>query len=132
MTLQPVAIVYPDVELLLTTYLRQALSYEDEVYVSNAVPAPRRSRMVIARRDGGTSDGIRDRARVSFRVWGTSEQNTTDLASLVVAYLSAAPDGNPILSVRHLSGPSPVADESNQPLRYLLAEVSTRGQLLGA
>ena len=131
MSLQPTAIVFPDVELVLTTYLRTVLA-DPTIYVSNAVPSPRRDRMVTVRRDGGAPDGVRDRARVSVGVWAMSEKAANDLARIVQARLSAAPNGDPILSVRHQSGPTPVADESKQSRRFLVVEVSTRGQLLGA
>lgn len=132
---QPTAILFPDVELWATTYLRAALNERDEdyvwnVYVSNAVPSSRRDRMVIVRRDGGLSDGLRDNARLSVRVWAKKEQEATDLARLVQALLWAAPDGNPILSVVQQSGPTPIPDESKSALRYLVFEVATRGTAL--
>ena len=45
MTLQPIGLIFPDVELWATDYLRTALAARDEVYtwgvyVSNRVPAP--------------------------------------------------------------------------------------------
>lgn len=129
---QPTAILFPDVELWATDFLRAALSERNEgyawgVYVSNTVPKDRRDRMVIVRRDGGLSDGLRDNARLSVRIWAKKEQDATDLARLVQALLWAAPDGNPVLSVNQQSGPTPVADESKQPLRFLVFEVATRG-----
>lgn len=133
MTLQPIGVIFPDVELWACTYLREALAARSETYpavdyVGNRVPATRLPLMVVCRRDGGNSDGLRDRARLSVRVWGETEQNTTDLARLVAALLWAAPDGAPVLKVVQQSGPTPVADESGQPLRYLVFEIHTRGE----
>lgn len=138
---QPTPLLFPDVELVLTAYLRSALagrpeSYAQDVYVSNRVPHPRRDRMVIIRRDGGSGDGLFDAARVSFRVWagvplrtgghGPNEKAATDLSRLVNALLRAAPNGNPIVRVVPQSGPTPVPDDSEQSLRYSVADVYTR------
>lgn len=123
------AVTFPDVELLLTAFYRTQLPLAGEagVYVSNAVPATRRDRMVIVRRDGGSVDGLRDRARVNLRVWDTTEQRATDLARIVQALAFGTADGEPVVQVVHLSGPSPVADESGQPLRLIVIEFHTRG-----
>jgi hypothetical protein len=135
MTMQPIGVVFPDVELWGTTYLRDALGQRTEPWaavdlVSNRVPTTRKNRMVIVRRDGGTSDGLRDVARVSVQVWAKTEQDATDLARLVAALLWAAPNGDPVLKVVQQSGPTPIADTSGQPLRYLVFEIHTRGEAL--
>lgn len=135
MTLQPSGILFPDVELWATGYLRAALAARPEPYaavntVSNRVPPTRTNRMVIVRRDGGNSDGLRDQARVSVQVWAKTEQDATDLARLVAALLWAAPTGDPVLMVRQQSGPTPIADTSGQPLRYLVFDIHTRGEAL--
>lgn len=123
----------PDVELWATTYLRAALGDRDEsyaanVYVSNRVPTQRRDRMVLVRRDGGPRlDQTREAARLAVRVWDTNEQDCNDLARLVRALLWAAPNGDPVLRVRDLSGPSSVPDESKVHQRYMVLEVTVRG-----
>lgn len=132
MTWQPVGIVFPDIELVLTTRLRDALDARpeectDDVYVSNRVPNPRRSRMVIVRRDGGTESGMRDRPRVSLRVWDEDEKTANDLAAIVSAVVKTLPDGTPVLSATKQSGPNPIPDDSGQHLRYLVFDVATRG-----
>jgi hypothetical protein len=129
---QPSAVKFPDVELVLTTYFRAALTDagEADVYVSNTMPATRRDRMVLVRRDGGTVVELRDRPRVSIQVWDTTEQAATDLARTVHALALAAPDGMPIVQVVPQSGPIPVADDSGQPLRLIVAEFHTRGEAL--
>lgn len=130
---QPSAIVYPDVELVLTGYFRDALPLHGEanVYVSNTMPTTRRDRMVLVRRDGGTVSGMRDRPRVSIRVWETTEQGATDLARTVLALAQVAADGvRPVVEVVPQSGPLAVADESGQPLRLIVAEFHTRGEAL--
>ncbi len=126
-------VVMPDVELWATGHLRTALAarleaYASNVHVSNAVPATRLSRMVIVRRDGGPRlDHVREVARLGVRVWAMTERDATDLARLVAALLWAAPNGAPVLRVTQPTGPTPVADPSGQPLRYLTFEVTVRG-----
>lgn len=132
MSWRPPALVFPDIEQVLTAGIRAALTGRTEahaqnVYVSNKTPNPRRDRMVIVRRDGGPVTATRDQPRVGINVWATSEQHATALAALVVAILRSLPDGAPILAVPYISGASPVADESEQPLRYFTAELHTRG-----
>lgn len=132
------AVVFPDVELWGAAYLRARLadrveSYAAGVFVGNAVPATRRDRMVVLRRDGGPRvSAVTDVARLAVRVWGKSEQEATDLARLVRALLhdATSDDDGPVLRVNDQSGPSPVADESGQPLRFMVAELLVRGSAL--
>ncbi|MDB5716449.1 MAG: hypothetical protein JWO15_3846 [Sphingomonadales bacterium] len=132
--LQPAAILFPDAELWAVSYLSDALASRPEPYadalVSNAVPSPRVDRMVIVRRDGGQAVDLRDDARLSVRTWATTEQDAADLARLVAALLWAAPDGLPVVRVAQESGPSAVADQSGQALRYSVFTVRTRGEVL--
>lgn len=135
MTWAPPPLLFPDVELLLTTRLRALIDARPEpyawaVFVGNAVPKQRRDRMVIVRRDGGNRAGHRDNARVGLNVWAPTEQEATDLARLVAALMYALPTGAPILAVTQLSGPTPIAEESKQSRRYLVFEVATRGTSL--
>lgn len=131
--MQPPVIVFPDVELWATAHLRSTLSgrpesFASNVYVSNSVPSTRRDRMVVVRRDGGPRlDTMREAARLGVRVWAKTEQDATDLARLVRALLWMAPDGAPVCRVTDLSGPSPVPDESGQPLRFFTVELIVRG-----
>ena len=135
MSWRPPALVFPDIELVLTQRIRAALNarpeaYAQNVHVSTSVPNPRKDRMVTVRRDGGPTTAHRDQPRVGINVWATTEQHATDLSGLVAAILRGLPDGAPILAVPFISGASPVADESEQPLRYFTAEIHTRGTAL--
>jgi hypothetical protein len=127
-------VVFPDVELWATGYLREALTgrpeaYCQDVYVSNTVPSPRSDRMVVVRRDGGPrTSHVRETARLTVRTWATSEQDANDLARMVGALLWAAPNGDPVLRVTQPTGPTPVADDSRQPLRLQSFEVEVRGE----
>lgn len=124
-------VVFPDVELWATGWLRAALAgrpepYAADVLVGVVVPTTRRPRMVMFRRDGGPRlDATREAARLGVNVWGSSEQEASNLARLVAALLWAAPDGNPVCKATQLAGPSPVADE--QPRRYMTFELVVRG-----
>lgn len=124
-------VIFPDVELWATGWLRAALAaraepYATDVLVGVVVPTTRRPRMVMVRRDGGRRlDATREAPRLGINVWGSSEQEAGDLARLVAALLWAAPDGSPVLRASQLAGPSPVADA--QPRRYMTFELVVRG-----
>lgn len=133
MTWQPAPILFPDAELVLTGAFRGALASHGgaDVFVGREVPSQRRSRMLILNRDGGAASGVRDVARMRFRVWADTDQAATDLARLALALapsLSAWDDR--ILRANILSGPYEVADESTQDLRYALVEFHLRGEAL--
>lgn len=129
---QPAGFLFPDVELWATGYLRAALAgraepYAADVYVSNRVPTTRRARMVVVRRDGGRSNGNLDDARLAIRTWAATEQDATNLALLVHALIGDAPGSGGVLRTSVESGPSPVADESDQPLRLSVFTIRQRG-----
>jgi hypothetical protein len=89
--------------------------------------------MVIVRRDGGSVSGLFDHPRVSLDVWAKTEQDATNLASLVVALALKAPlAGAGVTYVSHLSGPNSVADPSGQPRRLALIEATHRATILAS
>lgn len=124
-------VVFADVELLLTGWLRTALAARTEpfkagVVVANAVPTNRPARLVTIRRDGGPRlDVARESARVGVNVYAATEQDVSNLAGLVRALLWACPDGAPICRAVELSGPSPIPDVV--PRRYQTFEFIVRG-----
>lgn len=126
-------VVTPDVELWACQYLQAVLPtrpepYASSVYVGNTVPAPRQDRMVVIRRDGGPRiEPVWEVARLTVRTWASSEQDANDLARLVGALLWAAPDGDPVIRATQPTGPTPVADDSRQPLRLQTFELTVRG-----
>lgn len=130
-TWQPAPILYPDAELLVTGALRSLLAAEGEigVHVGRKIPSPRQSRMVIVNRDGGNADGL-DHPRLRVRVWDTTEQAANDLARLVVALMPRLVNTTAVTRVEHLSGPYEVPDESGAQQRYLLFQLTTRGDEL--
>lgn len=136
MTLQPTATAPVDADLWWIVYLRGALadraeSYAQGVYFDRKVPNPRRDRMVIVRRDGGSVVGLFDQPRVAFDIWAKSEQDATNLANLIVALAQVAPLADAgCTSVTPLSGPNAVADPSGQPRRLALIEATHRALIV--
>lgn len=122
-------IVFPDVELVITSYLRTALAdygYPD-MFVSNRRGT--QTQAVWVRRDGGpTLDVVREAARVGVNVFDATEQKVANLAQTVSALMRVAADGAPIVRVEQIAGPSPIADAT--PRRYLTFEVVVRGSEL--
>jgi hypothetical protein len=123
------AIIFPDVELEVTAYLRDALAangYPD-MFVSNRRET--QPTAVWVRRDGGpVLDVVRESARLGVNVFAPTEKAATDLARTVSALMRVAADGDPIVRVVQTSGPSPIADST--PRRYMTFEVTTRGSEL--
>ena len=126
---QPAPILYPDAELVLTMALRAALvaAGRADVYVDRAVTTKRP--LVVLTRDGGSPSDLRDRARIRVRTFAATAQAADDLARLVNALLTDLPGANGITRAEILSGPYEVPDESG-PLRYALAEIHMRGDVL--
>lgn len=123
-------IIFPDVELWCTGYLRTALAARGfaGVFVSNRRET--QATAVWVRRDGGpVLDQVREVARLGVNVFAPTEQAVTDLARTVGAVLRAAADGAPVVRVSQTGGPSAVADTSG-PRRYMTFEVVTRGTAL--
>lgn len=122
-------IIFPDVELWATDYLRTALAANGYpgVFVSNRRESQQAA--VWVRRDGGpVLDEVRESARLGVNVFAASEQEASNLARTVSALLRAGADGTPVLRVQQTSGPSPIADGA--PRRYMTFELVTRGSAL--
>lgn len=120
-------IIFPDLELWATTYLRATLA--DYGYPGMFVDNKRgtQTTAVWVRRDGGAQlDQVREAPRLGVNVFAPTEQAATDLARTVSALLVAAPDGQPVLKVTQTLGPSPIPDASG-PRRFLTFEVLVRG-----
>lgn len=120
-------IIFPDVELWATGYLRTALASHGypSMFVSNKRET--QTTAVWVRRDGGpTLDHVREAARLGVNVFAPTEQAATDLARTVSALLRAAADGSPVVLVTQTSGASPIPDESG-PRRYMTFEITVRG-----
>jgi hypothetical protein len=122
-------VIFPDVELWATGYLRTALAshgYPD-MFVSNKRET--QATAVWVRRDGGPAGQVLETPRLGVNVYAPTEQKVADLARTVSALLRAAPDGNPVTRVVQTMGPSPIPDASG-PRRYMTFELSIRGAAL--
>lgn len=123
---QPRPIAYPDAELVMSQQTRAAFS-DPAIFIGNKVPATRRPKMIIWNRDGGAADGLFDRPTMRCRVWGSTDQEATDLARDVAAFVTGMADGAPVTGAVHESGPYDVPDASGQPQKYLLFTITMRG-----
>ena len=121
MTWQPAAILYPDVELMLTQRVRSALA-DPTVTVGRKVP-DQVTRAVIVNRVGGTQSPPFDTATVMVRCYAPSD--VTKLVARVVQILGGLPDGQ-ITRVKVTGGPTDLGLEGS-PMRQILADVTTRG-----
>jgi hypothetical protein len=119
-------IIFPDVELWATGYLRTALASHGYpgMFVSNKRET--QATAVQVRRDGGPAGQVLETPRLGVNVYAPTEQAVSDLARTVSALLRAAPDGSPVTRVTQTSGPSPIPDESG-PRRYMTFELTVRG-----
>jgi hypothetical protein len=137
MTILPI-VIHDDIELWACNRLRALLddrteAYAANVYVSNTVPSTRRDRMVIVRRDGGGRlDTVREAPRLGVRVFvkagKNAEQDANNLGRLVAALLGASPDGDPVSRATITGGPYAVPEESGAELRYITAELVSKGR----
>ena len=130
MTLQPAAVVAPDVELYTAERLRNMLGARLEAYAANVSVGNDRAKLtnarkVVVRRDGGRQLGVFDYPRLGVRVWADKEQEASDLARLVHALLLDFPGDGTCVDSISLSGPSAVPDDS-QPQKYLTVQLQLR------
>lgn len=129
---QPLPVLFPDVELVVTAGIRDLLAARSVagVHVDRKIPEERHPRMVIVNRDGGADDGVTDRPRVRIRVWDEDETKVSDLARLVAALVQLLVGSTPIVRAEKISGPFEVPDTSRGHQRYLLFEIHTQGEHL--
>lgn len=132
--MRPAAIVWPDVEAHLTTYLKTTLPTHGHgsTWVGNHLPTTIPAEAVLIRDDGGPALGdVRALARVGFRVWsGRQIQNpgdSFDLASLCAALIGGCADGDPVVRAQITSRPFSIEDPSERPVHYFTAELVVRG-----
>lgn len=142
----PVAptVIYDDVELWATGYLRTALAarpetYGDEpVFVSNEMPKnaatgeeEQKLPMVIVRRDGGGRlPPVFDQPRLAVDCWAEKKQDAIDLCRMVCALLESAPGDANVKKAEMTSGPTRISDPSRTPRVYATLDVKTKGTVL--
>lgn len=128
-------VMFPDLELHFTTYLRTAFAKQSDarlsgVYFSNRVPNTRRPRMVIVSRLGGSeAEGFLDVARLQITVWAPNDAEATFLTNSVRALVSASADGNPVVKPPTLvGGPATSPPIEGQAVRFMTFDVKVRGR----
>lgn len=127
------SVIFPDVELHFTGWLRSALAVRAEpfaagVKVDRVAPTTLPPRLVTIRRDGGGDvDQVRESARLTVNVWHETHQQATDLARLVRALLWASPTGDPVLRVETNAGPSVVPETDGKPHLVMTMDAWIRG-----
>ena len=122
------AVEFPNTVLWFTDYLRDALAANGYPGVRVADTYKGADAEVWVQRDGGPQlDQVREVARIRVNVFhkGTNSGPVDDLARRVSTLMRAAPDGNPVLRVRQIAGPTSVED--TLPRRYLMFDVTVRG-----
>jgi hypothetical protein len=130
---QPPEILFPDAEAWAIDRLKPMLLGRPESYVTgakvmSAVPPTMPARLVTIRRDGGAPTGVFDNPRFGVNVWAANEADVADLAEMVNALLRTAVGDDVCVSIRQLSGPSPIAD--SKPRRYSVFQARLRGEQL--
>lgn len=136
-----VAILWSDIEAEFIGYIGPALderpeAYAADVMVRNTVPDetvddpwPTSLRLVVVRNDGGpTTRDVRANPRLGIQVWGSSEEETSDLANLLVALVGGW--RSPAVRSTNPSLPFWVTEESRRPKQYFPAELMIRGRAL--
>lgn len=136
------AVIYDDIELWATGYLKTALAarpeaYTTGLYVAASMPnnpstgePERRPRMVLVRRDGGgRSDQVRvlDNPRLSIDCWAATWRDAVDLARMTAALIQAAPGNSNVKRAVMTTGPTRIADPSRTPRVYCTFDLVTKG-----
>lgn len=125
-------IASPDVPLWLCTWLRAALTARPEtictgVFVSDEMPNPRRTKMVIVRRDGGRRRSlVLEDLSLGVNVWAATKTDTATLSFIVQGLIASTQALGPMVTVIPASGPTIVPDESEHHRRYLTFDVTAR------
>lgn len=128
--------LFPDMEAWAVSYILDALAgrsetYTSDVHVSNEVPNPRLERMVIVRRDGGTRQSVaHEVARLGIRVFAGNDEDAADLTAMVRALLEESPGNGPVRRYTEIAGPARLIEDSGQPVRYFVSELTVRGGTL--
>ena len=124
-------VAFPDIEALLTTWLRAQLG---DVAVGNKVPNPRPDRFVLVQRHGGVrSTVVTDAAQVGLECWAGRDYEAHDLLqrcrSLLLYRLPGQIlDGHTIYRVDEFGGPSNLPDPASASPRWVAElQVHVRG-----
>lgn len=126
-------IIFPDVMLWATTFLRSALAARAEdvaqdVTVGTVFPRDGEIPFVMVRQDGQTiAQRLDATATVRVTVWHASEARALALAGICHALISAHPGDADVRLVSPVSGPFPASDPDNgNPLATFTVAVRLR------
>ena len=121
------AILFPDAEGLLVTYLAGLLTEP----VSTKVPDPRPATFVTIFRTGGGPNGlVTDNPLLAYEAWAATEIAASNLAARVGAYLRAVDvvDGTQFYGPVTVTGPINLPDPASGQARYTgFVSVGVRG-----
>ncbi|HEX5541112.1 MAG TPA: hypothetical protein VFX60_06050 [Micromonospora sp.] len=131
----PDIVVFPDVEALVSAWLRARLVERGQnVPVSNRIPNPRPAKFVTIQRHGGiTATVVTDSPQVGIECWAPSDGDAHDLAQLCRALLNSLPgqilDGHTVYRVDEFAGPANLPDPVSAQPRYVLTlQIHIRGK----
>lgn len=124
-------LVFPDVEALLTAWLRGQLT---GVTVGNKLPNPRPDPFVLIQRHGGLRQTVvTDAAQVGLECWAGRDYEAHDLlqqcrALLLYRLPGQILDGHTVYRVDEMGGPSNLPDSTSSMPRWVMElQVHVRG-----
>lgn len=129
--------VFPDVEALLTDYLRTNLAFMDSMHVSTTVPNPRLEEFIRLMRTGGPRmNQVADRPQITIECWAMDEARAYEIAKYARAYLHKLPGsthgGVTFYRLDEFSGPILDSDQelSDMPRYSWTFSIGVRGTSL--
>lgn len=124
-------LVFPDVEALLTAWLRGQLT---GVTVGNKLPNPRPDPFVLIQRHGGVRQTVvTDAAQVGLECWAGRDYEAHDLLQqcrslLLYQIPGQILDGHTVYRVDEMGGPSNLPDSTSSMPRWVMElQVHVRG-----
>lgn len=122
----PTAVIFPDVELWASGYLRTALAANGYPGMHVGNKRGEHTTAVWVRRDGGPAQQVTEDARMGVNVFAATDDEAGNLARVVSALMRAAAGSGSVRRVRQTLGPSPIPDAAS-PRRYMTFELVLRG-----
>lgn len=123
--------LFPDVEALLSTWLRAQL---DGPQVGNKLPNPRPDPFVLVQRHGGIRNTVvTDAAQMGLECWAGTDAQAHDLlqrcrALLLYRLPGQILDGHTVYRVDEMGGPSNLPDPTSSMPRWVMElQVHVRG-----
>lgn len=131
------AVLYPDSEALLTSYLRTAIDpfFIEPIHVGTDIPNPRPSEFIRLFRTGGPRmNQVADNPQITLEAWALNEDLAYDIMSharaLIIALVGTAYQGIAFYRMEEFSGPQLLIDESETPKYVWTFVIGVRGEAL--